>query len=293
MSSPTLPLTAAERAALLRWEVKRLVLAILLVTAAWLAAGAASAQASRDLAIEQSAASTVVKKGETVTITVTVKNDGTEAMPPGIGVEMVGLGGGDVITENPYVSASPSQGSCTHVHGSEAVEFCPIGELAAGATMHISAVVRMEETMNHDVGFVGEDGSGQPGNGEYGDSNPHNDATFLKISASSPPVLTGSAKIAFPGLPTGCVSGDFQLHAVVAASGVKKVAASLFLGFDREGVGREWQRTSHGPQLRGTVPIDQMLEYRHPYFATVYKLKVKARLEGGSRLKRTIEFQLC
>jgi Domain of unknown function DUF11 len=274
--------------------LKRAVLAILVVTVAWLAAGAASAQASRDLAIEQSAASTVVKKGDTVTITITVKNNGTEAMPPGIGVEMVGLGGGDVITENPYVSVSPSQGSCNRVHSSESVEFCPIGELAAGATMHIAAVVRMEETMNHDVGFLGEDESGQPSNAEYSDSNSHNDATFLKISASSPPVLTGSSRIGFPGLPSGCVSGNFQLHVVVAAAGVKKVAASLFLGFDDEGEGREWQRTSHGSsQLRATVPIEQMLEYRHPYFATVYKLKVKARLEGGTRLKRTIEFQLC
>lgn len=273
--------------------MKRPVLAILVVAAAWLVGGAASAQASRDLAIEQSAASTVVKKGDTVTITVTVENDGTEAAGAGIGVEMAGLGGGDVITENPYVSASPSQGSCNDVHGSESIEFCPIGELAAGATMHITAVVRMEETMKHDAGFAVEDEGGQPGNAEYGDSNPNNDVTFLKISASSPPVLTGSSKISFPGLPSGCVSGDFQLHVVVAAPGVKKIAASLFLGFDQEGVGREWQRTSHGPQLRATVPISQMLEYRHPYFATVYKLKVKARVKGGSRLKRTIEFQLC
>lgn len=269
------------------------VLASLLVATVWLGAGAASAQASRDLSVEQSASSTLVKKGDTVTIDLTVKNDGTEAVPPGIGVEMIGLGGGDVITENPYVSVSPSQGSCTQVHGSSSVEFCSIGELAAGATMHITAVVRMEETMNHDVGFIPEDGSGQPGNGEYADSNPHNDGQFLKISASSPPVLTGSSKIHLPGLPEGCFSGDFQLHVVVAAPAVKKVAASLFLGFDQEGVGQEWQKTAHGSQLRATVPISQMLEYRHPYAATVYKLKIKARVHGGSRLKRTVEFQLC
>jgi hypothetical protein len=273
--------------------LKRALLAILVVSAAWLAAGVASAQASRDLGIEQSASSTVVKKGETVTITVTVQNKGSEAVPPGIGVEMAGLGGGDVITGNPYVSATPSQGSCGPVHGSDSIEFCPIGELAAGATMHITAVVRVEETMKHDVGFLGEDETGQPSNAEYLDANSSDDVSFLKISASSPPVLTGSGKIHFPGLPTGCVSGDFQLHVVVAAAGVKKIAASLFLGFDEVGEGREWQRTSHGSQLRGTVPIDQLLEYRHPYFATVYKLKVKARLESGARLKRTVEFQVC
>ncbi len=272
--------------------MKRLVLALLVAAAVWPAA--ASAQASRDLAIEQSASSTVVEKGATVTITVTVKNDGSEAVAANtIGVEMAGLGGGDVITENPYVSLSPSQGSCNQVDGSSSIVFCQLGDLAAGATMHIAAVVRMEETMKHDVGFAVGDESGQPANAEYLDSNSSNDFSLLKISASSPPVLTGSPRIHLPGLPTGCVSGDFQLHAVVAAAGVKKIGASLFLGFDDEGVGREWSRTSHGSQLRGTVPIDQLLEYRHPFYATFYKLKLKARLKGGSRLKRTVEFQLC
>ncbi|HEY1855208.1 MAG TPA: hypothetical protein VGG40_11520, partial [Solirubrobacterales bacterium] len=127
--------------------MKRAALAFLLVAAVWLGVGAAAAQASRDLAIEQSASSTVVDKGDTVTITVTVRNEGTEAAPAGIGVEMGGLGGGDVITENPYVSATPSQGTCNHVHSSESLLFCPIGELAAGASMQITTVVRMEETM--------------------------------------------------------------------------------------------------------------------------------------------------
>lgn len=274
--------------------MKRAALVPLFVAVVWLGAGAAAAQASRDLSIEQSASSTVVKKGGTATITVTVKNDGSEAVPPGIGVEMLGLGGGDVITENPSVSASPSQGSCGQADSSDSVEFCPIGELAAGASMHITVVVRMEETMNHDVGFVPEDGNGQPSNGEYADSDYRNDVAFLKISASAPPVLTGSSKIGLPGLPEGCVSGNFPLHVVVAAAGVKKIAASLFLGFDQNGAGQEWHRTSHGSnQLRATVPVSQMEEYRHPFLATFYKLKIKARLEGGTRLKRTVEFQLC
>ncbi len=275
--------------------MKLLIPALLAVTALWLGAGVASAQASRDLAVEQSASSTVVKKGETVTITVTVKNDGTETVAPNtIGVEMGGLGGGDVVTENPYVSLAPSQGSCNQVNGSASLVFCPIGELGPGATMHITVVVKMEETMKHDVGFAVGNENRQPANSEYFDSNPGNDVSLLKISASSPPILSGSQKIGFPGLPSGCVSGNFQLHAIVAAAGVKKISASLFLGYDDEGVGREWARTSHGSsQLRATVPIDQLLEYRHPFYATVYKLKVKARLEGGSRLKRTVGFQLC
>jgi Domain of unknown function DUF11 len=268
--------------------------AAVLVAATWLGSGAASAEASRDLAISQSASATVVKKGETATITVTVRNDGSDAVPAGVGVEMGGLGGGDVITENPYVSVTPSQGSCGHVGASESLEFCPIGELAAGASMQITAVVRMEETMKHDVGFIAADESGQPSGGEYLDSDSSNDISFLRISASSPPVLTGSREIGLPGLPAGCVSGDFRLRVVAAAVNVKKVTASLFLGYDNQGEGHEWHRESRGSnKLRLTVPVSQLREYLHPFYATYYKLKIKARIKGGTKFKRTVEFQLC
>jgi Domain of unknown function DUF11 len=274
--------------------IRHAAVAAVLVAAAWLGTGAASAQASRDLAIQQSASSTVVPKGETVTITVTVRNVGSEAVPAGVGVEMGGLGGGDVITQNPYVSVTPSQGSCGHVGSGESLEICPLGELAAGASMQITAVVRMEETMKHDVGFVAVDESGQPSSGEYLDSDSSNDISFLRISASSPPVVTGSREIGLPGLPQGCVSGDFRLRAVVAAVNVKKITASLFLGYDDQGEGREWHRESRGSnKLRATVPVTQLREYRHPYYATVYKLKIKARVKGGTKFKRTVEFQLC
>ncbi|HEY1852973.1 MAG TPA: hypothetical protein VGG40_00170, partial [Solirubrobacterales bacterium] len=145
-----------------------------------------------------------------------------------------------------------------------------------------------------DVGLLVSDESGQPSSAEYFDSNYENDISFLRISASSPPVLTGSTKVGLPGLPQGCVGGNFKLHIVVAAANVKKISASLFLGYDKEGVGQEWSRSSHGSnRLGAAVPITQLLEYRHPFYATVYKLKVKARIKSGTRLKRTIEFQLC
>jgi hypothetical protein len=167
-----------------------------------------------------------------------------------------------------------------------------LGEVAAGATVRITAVVKMEETMNHVVGFGIEDESGHPANAEYSDGHPGNDFSSLKITASPPPVSTGSSKIGLPGLPQGCVSSDFPLT-VVAPSDAKKVKASLFLGYDEDGVGHQWQRAARGSRLTTTVPISQLREYRHPYLATEYKLKIKARLAGGARLARTIEFQLC
>jgi hypothetical protein len=263
----------------------------LITFVALLLAGPASADTVPDLAVSQSASSTLVKKGETVTITVTVQNLSAVPRSPGVGVQMAGLGGGDLVTSNPYLSASPSQGSCS-VEGEGAELFCRLGEVTAGATVQITAAVKMEETMNHVVGFAIEDESGRPANAEYSDGHPGNDFSSLKITASPPPVSTGSPKIRLPGLPQGCVSSDFPLT-VVAPSDAKKVKASLFLGFDEDGAGHQWQRVAGGPRLATTVPISQLREYRHPYLATEYKLKIKARLAGGARLTRTIEFQLC
>jgi hypothetical protein len=268
-------------------------LAVAAVAAAMALPAAATASEGTDLALTQSASSTLVKKGETVTLTITVENRGSEANLGGAGVQMIGLGGGDDLTDNPYQSVTTTQGSCADESvGRIAQEFCRIGHVAPGATVRITAVVQMNETMNHDAGLAFEGESG-PSSGEYSDANGANNGSFLKISASAPPLLTGSAKIKLPVLPKGCVSGDFPLKIVVAAPQVKKVAASLFLGFDRNGEGQEWQRVAHGPRLQATVPGSQMLEYHHPFLNTTYQLKIKARLKGGRRLTRTVGFQLC
>ena len=251
---------------------------LLLLAAVWLGAGAATAEASGDLAIKQSASSTKVEKGDKVTITVTVKNDSSEVVPAGTGVEMAGLGAGEKVSKNPYLSVSPSQGSCTRVNGSKSIEFCPVGELAPGAKMHITAVVRMEETMTHNVGFAFVGENGQPSTTTYHDSVFNNDIGILKIAATTRPILTGSPKIHLPGLPTSCVKGNLKLQAVVAAPKVQEVAASL------EG----WRQASQGSnQLRATVPVPRN---HHP---SPYKLKIKARLQGGTQLERVVEFQPC
>lgn len=44
------------------------------------------------------------------------------------------------------------------------------------------------------------------------------------------------------------------------------------------------------PRLTATVPISRIYE---PPSGAVYGLQIKARLKGGTRLARTVEFQLC
>lgn len=250
----------------------------LLLAAVWLGAGAASAQASGDLAVKQSASSTKVEKGGTVAITVTVKNDGSEAVPTGTGVEMAGLNAGEKVSKNPYVLVAPSQGTCTAVESSKSIEFCSIGELAPGATMHITVVARMEETMTHNVGlaFVGE--NGQPSNTPYHDSVFANDIGIMKIAATSRPIVTGSPKIHLPGLPKSCVSGNLKLQVVVGVPKVLEVSASL----------KPWRKSSRGSnQLRATVPVPRS------HHTKPFKLKIKVRLRGGGKLERTVEFRRC
>jgi hypothetical protein len=273
-----------------RRPIRRSTLAFLAVVATSLLSGPAAAHAGVvDLAISQSASANVVKQGETVTIAVKVDNVGSEGTPSGVGVGLVGLGGGDRITDNPYLSSSTTQGTCAdETVGQDPVLFCRLGPVATGASVRITAVVRMNETMNHAASLDEENG-----NETYADYNLLNNSSFMKVSASSPPVVTGSKKIQLPGLPDGCVEGDFPLTVVVAAPGVKKVVASLFLGFGKGGVGGgDWQRVARGPRLRATVPASRISE-PGPTIGRTYKLKVKARLKGGTRLKRTVEFQLC
>jgi Domain of unknown function DUF11 len=269
-----------------RSSVIRSTLAIIALAVTWLLWGTASAHAAvDDVAVSQSASSQVVKRGETVTITVTVDNRGTVASS-GVGVGMAGLGGGDKVTNNPYQSFSATQGTCTdEPAGGVAQLFCKVGSLALGASARITVVVKMEETMNHFAALETEFG------GEYEDANIPNDVSFMKVAASAPPVVTGSKKIKLPGLPEGCVSGDFPLKVIAAAHGVKKISASLFLGFGKEGGGGEWQHIGHGSRMETTVPASRVEP--GPILDAVHKLKIKVRLKGGTRLKRTVEFQLC
>jgi hypothetical protein len=71
---------------------------------------------------------------------------------------------------------------------------------------------------------------------------------------------------------------------------VKKIQASLDLGFDAEGVGHSWRRVAHGTRLRITVPASKIFE---PVLGTTYTLHLKAKRGAAGALERTVEFQLC
>lgn len=270
--------------------MSRSTLALLVIAVALLLSGPATAHASVDLAVTESASSTLVKKDETVTITATVTNLGTEANQSGAEVQLGGVAGPHSIAEDPFQSFSTSQGSCSDEGGQRVLLLCELDPVAGGASVQITEVVLMNETMRHSAVLVTGPEGGHENFHEYGETNTSNNGAELKISVSTPPVFTGSRKIRLLGIPNGCVTGDFPLRVIVAARAVKKVVASLFLGFDQPGSG-QWRRVARGPRLRAIVPASRISA--SPSLAATYKLKIKARLKGGTRLKRTVEFQLC
>lgn len=248
----------------------------------------AAAQASSDLAITQTPSATVVAAGETVTFAVTITNQGS-APYESVFASLSSLRGHGLGANNPYLSVSTSQGACKDVSGPAYdsyyyTQVCELGALASGASARIVAAVKVNESMNHFASLLPN-----AYEGGFQDQNNTNNEAVNRITASTPPTVSGSKKIKLSGLPTGCASADFTLHAVTKVKGVKKMAASLFLGYDEEGLGQSWQKVATGNRLAAKVPVSRLA----PELGASYELKVKAKRGGAKPLKATVTFQLC
>ena len=246
-----------------------------MVAAVAVAALVLPASASADLAVTQTARPKPVKKGELVTITVSVTNPGpATAGSDESQVEIFQLlGGTERAAANPYESVTPSVGTCTITPtGAYQVADCSFGELAPGASAQIVAVLRVNESMNHVAA---------PKIGTWSE---------LNVAASTPPTVAGAKQIKLAGVPAGCVPGDFALTVTVQAARVRKVTATLNLGFDDTGEGVTWRRSANGRRLTATVPASRI---NSPRLGKAYKLTIQATRKGAHALKRTVAFELC
>jgi hypothetical protein len=244
----------------------------------------AAAHASNDLALSQVASANVVKPGGQITYTVTISNHGTEAAGE-VFVNLFSLKGHGLGANNPYQSVSTSQGACPDKsEGGYHQLVCVLGPLASGASAKIVAVVQVNESMNHIAALLPN-----AFEGGYSDANNSDNESILRATASIPPTVSGSKKIKLTGLPTGCSSGDFTLGAVAKVKGVKKMRASLYMGFDQEGNGQTWQKVVPGNHLHAKVPASRLA----PELGVFYKLKVKAKRGGAGPLTVTVTFQPC
>jgi hypothetical protein len=248
----------------------------------------AAAQASFDLAISQTVPTHVVAPGGTVRVSATVKNVGSEAAPE-VAAELGSLAAHGAGADNPYQSAATSQGTCKietgHAYGYPYHwVVCELGELAPGASVQIEATVQVNQTAVHSATLLGRYAEGLLTDDEF-----HNNQASDRITVNSPPVVTGSKKIKISGLPKGCASGDFTLVASSRAKGVKKMRASLFLGFDDEGVGGDFEKTVRGHRLVAKVPVSR-IDFE---LGKSYTLKIKAKRGGAGPLLATVSFQIC
>ena len=248
----------------------------------------AVAQASRDLAVSQTASASLVKPGERVTITATVSNQGTEAEDAFVSISS--LRSQARAANNPYQSFSSSQGACVDESGvayGMLYHFltCTLGTLAPGATAQVIANVIVNDSAVHSVALLPN-----AYEGGYTDGDNSNNGAFNRITVSIPPTLSGSKKIKLLGLPQGCVPGDFTLTVVPKVTRVKKVAAYMFLGFNEDGEGESWDRSAKKARLRVKVPASRIIYELNK----TYELKIKVRRKGGGApLKLIVTFELC
>jgi hypothetical protein len=266
--------------------MRRTTLAILTLALTLLLAAPVAADAAQDLGLTQTASANVVKGGGIVTFTVTVSNSAVDPYEEEAIVDLFSLSAYARPANNPYVSFSSTQGSCEITPAGEYQQLiCRLGPLAPGASARITADVTVNQSMTHIAALLPSSLEGTLVDADNAD----NEAS-ARVIASVPPTLTGSSKLKLPGLPQGCVSGNFKLKVRAAATNVKKLTAVLFLGFDASGEGHDWHRAASGSRLNVTVPASRI---EAGVVGQDYKLKIKARRRGAPPLQRTVEFQLC
>ena len=106
---------------------------------------------------------------------------------------------------------------------------------------------------------------------------------------NAPPAISGSKAIKLRGLPQGWVTGDFTLRASTKAPGVKKMSATMDLGYDREGVGHSFRKVVGGTKLVAKIPGSQF----EPELQKTYTVHIKAKRGGGRKLETEIVLKAC
>lgn len=241
------------------------------------------AQAAGDIAISQKASEKVAEPGTQVTIDITVTGLGSVQSNAGdVVVDMLSTSGHGQPADNPYQSVKASQGTCKVTSAEYQSATCSLGAVSPGQSVHVIAVITVNQSMNH-LGYVVREGAG-----EYPDENRGNNQSAVIVYADTPPAVSGSKKLLLKGLPDGCFSEDFSLLVVVKVPEVKKVTF-FTLPIDEFGNGNGFSRKAKGSRLRVTVPVSKFF----PDLGVHYDFKVKAKFRGRPPLKVTVTFERC
>ena len=252
-----------------------------------LALPVAAHAASFDFGVTQTQSANIVSKGGLVTFTVDVKNLGT-VEDEAVFIELGSLVEHGRAADAPYQSFTTSQGTCSD-QSSEAYGMiyhfivCELGAMAPGASAHITAVAKVNQSAYFSTYLLAN-----AHEGDYIDGNNSDNAAGGRVTVSVPPTVVGSKKIKVTGLPTGCATEDFTIHAVAKAKKVKKMVASFLTWNGSEG--ESWKRTANGKRLNAKIPVSELANE----LSRFYKLTIKAKIRGTSHfLKTTVTFQPC
>jgi hypothetical protein len=267
--------------------------ALLVIAVAWLALPAAAQAAGNDLGVTQTLSATKAKPGQTIEVTSTVTNLGTQPYADAY-VELATLKGKILVfgASGPYSSFSSSQGACADNADqgitSDAV-VCALGTLAPGQSVQIHATIRVRESAVQTTTLMP-----RPGENEYGDAVKSNDARNQPFYLDVPPRVRGSKLLQLIGLPKGCVSGDFTLTAVSKVAQTKKMKIKADLGFNRKnGHHLLFTKQAGGRRVTMRVPASKAdFQIDEGAFPS-YTLIVKAKLGGGHAETTKVEFKRC
>jgi Domain of unknown function DUF11 len=256
--------------------------------------GAAAVAAIASIAFADSAAAALtvsqvesadpVSESEQVTYTMTVGNTGPDPVE-NVALQVTATKTNDESpVDNPYLSLTPTQGSCTLDAGSFSGGRCALGTLAVGASSQVTGVVQANFSMANVATVFLCDPSGQ--------FCFDNGTSTEKTTVVHGPSQSGSNKVKIRGMPADCASGTFKARAKAKPRKVRSVLATISGPRDEYGVplngykGPRKLAKKKGRRVKAKVKAGNLRD-------GFYELIFHAQRKGKPTLKRTATFQVC
>ena len=177
--------------------------------------------------------------------------------------------------DTPFQSFSTSQGTCVDRSApafGTVYNFivCELGALAPGASAQITATVKVNQSAVFSSYLLPN-----AFEGGYTDADNSNNSDSARVTASTPPVISGSQKIKITRPADGLRTWQFHLPCGrESARREENEGGALLLGRRRR---RDLDEEGERQPLKATVPVSML----YIELEKVYKLEIKAKRRGG------------